>query len=289
MTFPVIDMRCRPAFLHDFFGKTPGTPDFDTVRWLNRRVGTVGDDLHFTHSATPEGFLAEITDAGLTRAVVVGRHTPTQHLPNDDIAAIVALDPARLTGIGAVDPVILGPEAAIAEAARAVRDLGLRGIDIEPGFGAPPRHPDDPVWFPVYEWAQGEGVPIFVMSGPTTPDPRFNDPAGLATVARNFPALKIGVFHGYWPKVQDILGLAFRFETIHVIPDMYLFQAGSRAYVEAANGYLGDQLLFGSSYPFRPIRQSIEDAARLGLRDEVLGRFFHDNAARLLGLEGAGR
>lgn len=284
MTFPVIDMRCRPAFLHDFFGRTPGTPEFDTVRWLNRRVGTRGPDTHFTRSATEAGFLAEIGDAGLTRAVVVGRHTPTQHLRNDEIARIVALDPARLSGIGAVDPVLQGPEVAIAEASRAVGPLGLRGIDLEPGFGTPPRHPDDPAYLPLYEWAAAEGVPVFLMSGPTTPAPRFNDPAGLATVARLFPTLKIGVFHGYWPNVQDILGLAFRHETIHIIPDMYLFQAGSQAYVEAANGWLGDQLLFGSSFPFRPIGQSIEDALQLGLREEVLGRFFHDNAARLLGL-----
>ncbi|WP_288949718.1 amidohydrolase family protein [uncultured Paracoccus sp.] len=284
MTFPVIDMRCRPAFLHDFFGRTPGTADYDTVRWLNRRVGTLGDDEHFTRSSTPGGFLDEVRDADLNRAVVVGRHTPSQHLPNDEIARIVDLDPARLTGIGSVDPVIQGTDVAIAEARRAIQTLGLRGIDVEPGFGTPPRHPDDPAYLPVYEWAEAEGVPIFVMSGPTTPDPRFNDPAGLAAVARNFPKLKIGVFHGYWPNVQDILGLAFRYENIHVIPDMYLFQAGGGAYVEAANGFLGDQLLFGSSYPFRPIRQSIQDAVRLGLREDVLPRFFHDNAVRLLGL-----
>lgn len=65
---------------------------------------------------------------------------------------------------------------------------------------------------------------------------------------------------------------------------MYLFQTGSEAYVQAANGWLGDQLLFGSSYPFRPIGQSIDDALELGLREGVLDRFFHDNAARLLGL-----
>lgn len=27
----VIDMRCRPAYLHDFFGKTPGSPDRKSV------------------------------------------------------------------------------------------------------------------------------------------------------------------------------------------------------------------------------------------------------------------
>lgn len=285
MTRPVIDMRCRPAYLHDFFGRTPGTAEHDTVRWLNRRVGTRGDDAHFARSATPEGFLATIADAGLTRAVVVGRHTPTQHLPNDRIADIVALDPARLTGIGAVDPILQGPAAALAEAERAVTRLGLRGIDVEPGFGRPPRHPDDRAYFPLYELAQALEVPILLMSGPTTPDPRYNDPSGIAAIAQNFPRLRIGVFHGYWPNVQAILGLAFRWETVHLIPDMYLFQTGSEAYVQAANGWLGDQLLFGSSYPFRPIGQSIDDALELGLREGVLDRFFHDNAARLLGLD----
>lgn len=70
-------------------------------------------------------------------------------------------------------------------------------------------------------------------------------------------------------------------------PDMYLFQPGSAAYVDAANGFLGDQLLFGSSYPFRPIGQSIEDALALGLRESVIDRVLYGNAARLLGLGGA--
>ncbi len=26
----IIDLRCRPAFLHDFFGATPGSPEFET-------------------------------------------------------------------------------------------------------------------------------------------------------------------------------------------------------------------------------------------------------------------
>lgn len=288
MSFPVIDMRCRPAYLHDFFGKTPGNADYETVRWLNRRVGTVGDDQHFTRSATPEGFLSEVRGAGLTRAVVVGRHTPGQHLPNDDIAAIVGLDPNLLSGIGSVDPIIQGADGAITEATRAIRELGLKGIGVEPGFGAPARDPDDAAYFPIYEWAAAEGVPIFLMSGPTTPDPRFNNPAGVANIARNFPTLKIGIFHGYWPNVEAVLGVAFRYETVHIIPDMYLFQPGSRLYVEAANGFLRNQLLFGSSYPFRPIGQSIEDALKLGFKDDALAPFFHDNAARLLGLDQAG-
>lgn len=277
----VIDMRCRPAYLHDFFGATPGSATNETARWLNRRVGTRGDDEHYARSRTPEGFLAEISDAGLSQAVVVGRHTPAQHLPNDRIHQIVSADP-RLVGIGAVDPDLLG-DATLDEVDRIVNALGLAGVNLEPGFAAPARHPDDPVYFPVYERLSELGVPAFLMSGPTTPDQRYNDPAPLARVAAAFPQLRIVAYHGYWPNVQQLLGVAFRHQNVYLVPDMYLFLPGSEVLVQAANGFLADQLLFGSSYPFRPIGQSIEDAQRLGFSDGVLEKFFYGNAGRVLG------
>jgi len=283
MTQQIIDMRCRPAFLHDFFGATPGSAEHATARWLNRRVGARGSDTHFERSLTQQGFLDEVRTAGLDKAVVVGRHTPSQHLPNDTIHKIVAGN-NELIGIGAVDPALQGTDAAVAEAERALRDLGLVGIDLEPGFADPPRHPDDPVYWPIYELAAQHEVPIFLMSGPTTPDPRFNDPAPVAKVAQAFPHLPIVIYHGYWPNAQQAVGLAFRYTNIYLVPDMYLFQPGSQAYVDAANSFLSDQLLFGSSYPFRPIRQSIEDFLELGFKESVIDAVLYRNAARLLGV-----
>ena len=277
----VIDLRCRPAYLHDFFGATPNSPGATTARWLNRRVGTRGDDEHFARSRTTEGFLAEVRDAGLAKAVVVGRHTPTQHLTNDRIHEIVNGHP-ELIGIGSVDPALLGEQATLEEIDRAIGTLGLAGIDIEPGFGAPARHPDDPIYFPVYERCAALGVPVYIMSGPTTPDLHFNDPAPLAKVAQAFPQLPIVVFHGYWPQVQQIIGVAFRYDNVHIVPDMYLFQPGSAAYVAAANSFLSDQFLFGSSYPFRPIGQTIDDFLALGFTDSVIDKLLYGNAARLL-------
>ncbi|MBB3105026.1 amidohydrolase family protein [Azomonas macrocytogenes] len=279
----VIDMRCRPAYLHDFFGATPGSPEHATARWLNRRVGTRGPDAHFERSLTAEGFLAEVREAGLSKAVVVGRHTPSQHLPNDFIHEIVQ-GHDELLGIAGVDPALQGIDAALAEVDRAIDRLGLAGIDLEPGFGEPARHPDDALYFPLYEHLAQRGIPLFLMSGPTTPDPAFNDPGRLAKIARDFPQLRIVCYHGYWPNVQQLLGVAFRYENILAVPDMYLFLPGSEAFVQAANGFLSDQLLFGSSYPFRPIHQSIADFLGLGFHESVIDKLLYGNAARLFGL-----
>lgn len=278
----VIDMRCRPAYLHDFFGATPGTAAYATARWLNRRVGAQHDE-HFTPSLTQEGFLQEIHQAGLTRAVVVGRHTPGQHLPNDQIHQIVTGHDVLL-GVGAVDPIVQGVQPALDELERAVNTLGLIGIDVEPGFGQPARHADDRAYYPVYEACAALGVPVFIMSGPTTPDPSYNDPAAIGRLAQAFPQLPIVCYHGFYPNVAGIVGVAFRHENVYVVPDMYLFVAGAHGYVDAANGFMRDQLLFGSSYPFRPIGQSIDDFLALGFKEDVIDRVLYGNAARLLGL-----
>jgi len=277
-------MRCRPAFLHDFFGATPGSAAHDTARWLNRRVGTIGNDAHFERSLTQAGFLDEVRDAGVTHAVVVGRHTPSQHLPNEKIHEIVH-NHRELIGIAAVDPSIQGELGAIEAATYAIRELGLAGLDLEPGFCEPARHPDDPIYWPVYELASQLQVPIFLMSGPTTPDPRFNDPAAVAKVAQAFPQLPIVIYHGYWPNVHQAIGLAFRYENIKLVPDMYLFQPGSDIYIQAANSFMSGQLLFGSSYPFRPIGQSIDDIAKLGLKESAIEDVLYNNAAALFQLE----
>lgn len=283
MTRPIIDLRSRPAFLHDFYGATPDTPGYETARWLNRRVGAKEDE-HFVRSRTLDGFVAEIRAAGIAKAVVVGRATPTLTIPNDRIAEIAAGHP-ELIGIAGVDPQTQGTQGAVAEAARAVATLGLKGINVEPGFGSPALKADDPLLLPVYDACRQLKVPVFIMSGPTTPDPDFNDPAAVARVARNFPDLSIVCHHGFWPRVDEIVGVAFRHENVFLVPDMYIFLPGSRLYVEAANGFLRHQLLFATSYPFRPMAQTVEDFLALGLRDEVLEDVLHGNARRVLGLD----
>jgi predicted TIM-barrel fold metal-dependent hydrolase len=127
-------------------------------------------------------------------------------------------------------------------------------------------------------------VPAFVMSGPTTPDLRLNDPLAVDRVARTFPKLPIVCCHGFYPHVAEMVTVAFRNENVFVSPDMYTFAPGGGLYVEAANGFMKDQFLFGSSFPFRPMRQGVEDFRALGLSEEALDAALWRNADRLLNL-----
>ena len=276
----IVDMRSRPSFLHDFYGATPGTSEYEVAKWLNRRVGSK-DDEHFIRSQTVDAFVEEVREVGITASVVVGRDTPALTISNDVILGITA-PYKELIGIGSVDP---QKQNALAEIERAVKQLGLAGINIEPGFGNPPLTVDDPLNYPIYDACDQLGIPVFLMSGPTTPSLEYANPAAVGRVARAFPNLSIVCYHGFYPYVSEMIGVAFRYENVYVVPDMYIFLPGGSLYVEAANGFMRDQLMFGTSYPFRAMGQTVEDFMGLGLNEQALDSVLFHNAKRLLKLD----
>ena len=78
--------------------------------------------------------------------------------------------------------------------------------------------------------------------------------------------------------------VAFRNESVFVSPDMYIFAPGGGRYVEAANGFMANQLLFGTSYPFRPLAQSVQDFRALGFTSGTAVKAMFHNPSRLFGL-----
>ena len=281
VTTPIIDLRNRPAFLHEFYGARKDTDGYATALWLNARTGSQAPE-HFVRSQSEDGYLAEIRASGFRASVVIGRDTPAIRNDNDEIHALVSRHP-ELIGAGSVDPQRLGRRA-VDEAERAVKQLGLKAINLEPGFGAPAIAFDDPLLFPVYEALTEWNVPVFLMTGPTTPDLAFNNPDAIGRVARRFANLQIVVHHGAWPRAAEIIGVAFRYANVTLVPDMYIFQPGGQLYIEAANGALADQVAFGTSYPFRAMKQSAENYQRLGFSDAALEKVMFANANRLLSL-----
>ncbi|HEY6929302.1 MAG TPA: amidohydrolase family protein [Thermoanaerobaculia bacterium] len=77
---------------------------------------------------------------------------------NDHIAEIVAARPARFAGLGTIP--MQGPDLAIAELERCVRDLALSGVEI--GSNVNGANLDSPELFPIFEAAAALNAAVFI-------------------------------------------------------------------------------------------------------------------------------
>lgn len=280
----VIDMRSRPP-LPEFRAY------FDPARLaaLSARSGAAGVPRAFVEGSM-ELYFEEMAEAGITTAVVQGRNSPASFMgtrfneafiANETIADLQARYPRRFVGYAGIDASGTVHDA-VAETRRCLTDLGLRGIFLEPGraLGA---GPDDARLFPIYEQCLQFGAAVNIMTGPYAgPDIGASDPVCVDRLATRYPGLTIICGHGCWPYVQQIIAVAFKHRNVYVSPDMYMFAPGVGAYVDAANGMLRGQMLFGSAYPLRPMPQSVQETRTLGLTKDSLDRYLHANAAGLL-------
>lgn len=276
----IIDFRVRPpmkGITNQIFWTNPQRRD-----GFNRKLG-------FTPAPSAQrgsmALLFEEMDAvGVSLGVVVGRVSASLGTTsNDDVAQVVKDHPDRFVGIAGIDP--LDRRAAVKEIDRAV-ELGLRGVNIEPGTYRLPLHADDRRLYPIYAHCEDRDLPVIIMTGGNPgPDLSYTDPVTVDRVAGDFPTLKIVLSHGNWPWVHQILHVAFRRPNVFVSPDMYLFDLpGSEDYVKAADTYLADQFVYASAYPFTPLKDYAERFLRLPIRPEAMQKVLYDNAARLLRL-----
>jgi uncharacterized protein len=278
---PVIDFRLRPP-LGGFL---------DMIMYANaaRR-----DRLTRMHGFEPAPsaqqrsmplLLKEMDRAGITMGVVVGRlSTAFGSVSNDDVAGIVAAYPGRFVGAASIDP--SSRSGALAEISRAVA-AGFRIINIEPASYPTPMLADDRRLYPVYAHCEALRVPVIIMAGGSAgPDLGYTEPVHLDRVAADFPSLRIVVSHGGWPWVHQVLHIAYRRPNIYVSPDQYLANMpGMNDYVSAADGFLSDRFLYGSSYPFTPADKYAEWFRALPIRPESMEKALFRNAAELLGLD----
>jgi len=275
----IIDFRCRPPtppFLSVFKGKV-------FVR-ITARIGPLGTGPSFQQESM-ELFLKEMDEAGITTAVITGRNVPLGAIPTDHIAELVAQHPGKLVGIGGIDPTNQVHQA-LPEVDKCIKELGLKGISMDPGIANPPMRYHDRRLYPVYARCAELNVPVFLLTGPYAGyDLIQTNPADIEQVASDFPRLPIVCSHGCWPYVMEIIGVAARRRNVFVSPDLYHYLPGSTPYVEAANTFLQDQILFATAYPLAPIVESVEAFSKLPFTDQAREKVLYKNGQRLLGLD----
>ena len=93
------------------------------------------------------------------------------------------------------------------------------------------------------------------------------------------------VRHACWPWVTEACGVAFRRQNVYLIPDAYgVNMPGYQQWVEAANTYLADRLLFGTAFPITPLKPMVEAFRKLPFRADVREKVEYKNAQKLLRL-----
>jgi len=284
----VIDFRVRPPFggftATAIFNKRPANPEPWNARPLQMNIPYYRSFAE--HSM--EAFIQEMDAAGIGLAVVMGRQSPPQYgsVPNEDLVELLRLHPGRFLAFGGVNG--SDPQAAAREIERCAA-WGFRGIAFDNGWSDPPLYDDAESLMPLYALCEEKRLIVsFTSSIFVGPDLTYCDPVHIQRVARRFPKLPIVVPHAAWPYAVQICGVAFQCSNVHLIPDFYGYipnTPGAEEYVKAANYYLGHRLLFGSSYPVRPLGQSVEQFRALPFAsDAIRWRCLGGNAARLLGL-----
>ena len=158
------------------------------------------------------------------------------------------------------------------------------GIAMEPAIYGAPWYVDDEKAFPIYEYCQENKIPVmFTYGGRNPADASYYMPMPMEHVAQTFPNLRILLLHGGWPWVAANCSLALNYRNIYLCADMYLVRApGYRDYIDAANYFLQDKLMFGSAYPILPIGQTVEFYLNCGIREEVLPKIMYENALRAI-------
>lgn len=228
--------------------------------------------------------LDEMDRSGITLGVMVGRSSKAYgSVSNEDLKRIAADHPGRFLGIPALD--LSDWRAARRQVDAAVAE-GARAISMEPGAASEPVRNDDRRLYPLYARIEEAKLPVIIMAGGGAgPDLSYSDPVCIDRVAADFPDLQIVVTHGGWPWVHQILHVAYRRPNLWLSPDQYMVNMpGMTDWIAAADGFLSDRLIYGSSYPFLPADACADWFRALPIRPENMRRVMYDNAARLLAL-----
>jgi uncharacterized protein len=285
----IIDARVRPPYksLMQVLAPEPGT-----------RPAVKRSPLVSGYDRTPsmiqkscELFIDEMDAAGVEKGILVGRQAGHRIITNDDVAELRDMYPDRfpvaLAGINGADV-----EEGIQEIERTLREMHFNGIAVDPGWWGPPRYVDDPQNYSLYKRCEElRGVLYLTCSLMQGPDISYAEPFRIQRVANAFPDLNIVVVHSAFPHVQEMLGVMIAnapLGNLWVIPDFFQFIPGfpgAREWVDAANNFLGDRILYASSYPVRPLAQSLAEFRRFSYQPGVLDNLLGRNTATLFGIQ----
>jgi predicted TIM-barrel fold metal-dependent hydrolase len=231
------------------------------------------------------------------RAVLLGWDTEsvthTAPLSSAKIADLVVAAPDVFLGFGAVDPT-KGAKA-VAQVHEAAR-LGMQGVATHAaaqGIG-----PGDRFTYPVWESAADHGLVCLFHTGSTRLGAGMpggdgvrlepGRPIHVDTVAARFPDLRIVISHAGPMWRDEALTIAMHKGNVWLDLRGSSPQGLDERVRDLMRGPLAGRVLFGSDYPFGDVDRLRAEWDLLDMPESVTRRFYHDNAAELLGVSSGG-
>jgi predicted TIM-barrel fold metal-dependent hydrolase len=243
------------------------------------------ENVHYwSAAAAVEQLLLEMNSCNVGHAVVL--HLLWQPWSVEEVSQALASQPA-LTGFINIDPRAPG---AIDDVNKGF-DLGFRGLKLHPRIQC--YRPDDPACIAVARRAGDLGMPVLLDCFPDGDWLMAGlDVLQYATLARQSPDTTVIVAHAAGHHCLDLLMLAKRVKNLWFDFSYSLLYYGSpvtEALFYAMESIRYERVLFGTDYPDRSLRTSVEKSLELmdkfGVCGEAREKLLWKNALELLKLK----
>ncbi len=229
-----------------------------------------------------EQMLEEMEASGTERAGISAMDTPYVQIRNDWVAEMVRNYPDRFWGCASADP--RNGMAAVRELERAVGDLGLKGLSLQPFAYRTP--PNANIYYPLYAQCVELDVPVRIQVGHTAPllPSEPGRPIYLDEVALHFPELKIIGAHIGWPWHDEMISLAWKHPNVYMDTSAHLPKHYPPTVVQFLNSFGQDKVMYGSAYPLTSMRRQMKELDEIPLDDTVRRKLLRENATRVWNL-----
>lgn len=229
---------------------------------------------------------------GAKHVVIKARDAETTHgyrVHNEAVADFCRTHGGQFIGLAGADP--HKGVRAIRELEFAVRELGLRGLNLHPYEHQIPI--SDPKMYPLYAKCIELDIPLNLhcsTSFSTAAPMDCGHPRHLDVVMMHFPELRVCAAPPGWPWVLELIGVAWRHVNVYIgitaVRPKYLAveNSGYEPLLQYGNTVLQDRILWGSAWPMQPVESALAELDALPLKDAVRRKWTHDNAIRFFGL-----
>lgn len=223
-----------------------------------------------------EDMIHAMDASGIDQSCLFNIFHPDGTTGNDETAEFVARRPDRFIGFVYVSPLM--PERIRPELERSIDDLGFRAIKIYPPYSS--WLLTDPIWDPVYAFADERGLALITHTGPE----RTCHPELVGKVAPRFPNANFVIGHSGNSEPYRTQSI----EAAQANPNVYLETCSTfrqpgviERLVEEAGA---DRVLFGSDVPLMDPRPQLGKIITSAIDDDAKRLVLGENAKRLLKL-----